>query len=117
MSNETDKNKSKIYHGDVTSDGTLTLTGANGETLMSLPLLSGTVGPQVVDVRKLYSTTGLFTYDPGFTSTAACESAITYIDGDKGVLLHRGYAINDLARNCDFLEVCHLLLRGELPVA
>ncbi|KAA0582027.1 citrate (Si)-synthase [Azospirillum sp. B21] len=102
-------------HGDVTQVGTVTLTDdATGKTL-KLPLLGGSTGPHVIDIRKLYAETGYFTYDPGFTSTAACDSAITYIDGDEGVLLHRGYAIADLAENCDFLEVCHLLLNGELP--
>jgi citrate synthase len=84
---------------------------------VELPLLGGTLGPSVVDIRKLYAELGYFTYDPGFTSTASCESRITFIDGDKGVLLHRGYAIEDLAEHCDFLEVCYLLLYGELPSA
>jgi citrate synthase len=79
------------------------------------PVLDGTVGPRVIDIRKLYTETGMFTYDPGFTSTAACDSAVTYIDGDKGVLLHRGYSIKELAEKSDFLEVCYLLLHGELP--
>ncbi|RJF79683.1 citrate (Si)-synthase [Azospirillum cavernae] len=101
----------------MTEVGTITLTdNVTGKTL-TLPLLEGSTGPRVVDIRKLYAATGYFTYDPGFTSTAACDSAITYIDGDEGVLLHRGYAIADLADNCDFLEVCHLLLNGELPNA
>ncbi len=81
------------------------------------PVLSGSTGPDVVDIRKFYAETGMFTYDPGFTSTGSCESAITYIDGDKGVLLHRGYAIEDLANNCNFEEVAYLLLNGELPKA
>ncbi len=84
---------------------------------VELPLLGGTLGPSVVDIRKLYAELGYFTYDPGFTSTASCESRITFIDGDKGVLLHRGYTIEDLAEHCDFLEVCYLLLYGELPSA
>ena len=84
---------------------------------VELPLLGGALGPSVVDIRKLYAELGYFTYDPGFTSTASCESRITFIDGDKGVLLHRGYAIEDLAEHCDFLEVCYLLLYGELPSA
>src|ERR671923_1979274 len=84
---------------------------------VELPLLRGTLGPGVIDIRKLYAELGYFTYDPGFTSTASCESRITFIDGDKGVLLHRGYAIEDLAEHCDFLEVCYLLLYGELPSA
>jgi citrate synthase len=79
------------------------------------PVLSGSIGPDVIDIRKLYGQTGLFTYDPGFTSTASCESALTYIDGDEGVLLHRGYPIGQLAENSSFMEVCYLLLNGELP--
>src|SRR5688500_2998666 len=81
----------------------------------SFPVLSGSVGPDVVDIRKLYADTGAFTYDPGFTSTASCQSAITYIDGEKGILLHRGYPIDQLAENSSFMEVAYLLLRGELP--
>ena len=76
---------------------------------------SGTVGPQVIDIRKLYADTGLFTYDPGFTSTASCDSGLTYIDGGKGILLHRGYPIDQLAEQSSFMEVAYLLLRGELP--
>jgi citrate synthase len=86
----------------------------NGEEY-SYPLLGGSVGPDVIDIRKLYGDTGLFTYDPGFTSTASCESTITYIDGDEGVLLYRGYPIDQLAQQSDFLEVAFLLLYGELP--
>lgn len=82
---------------------------------ISLPVLRGTEGPAVIDVRKLYSDYGYFTYDPGFTSTASCESKITYIDGDAGVLLHRGYTIEDLAEKSDFLEVAYLLINSELP--
>ncbi|HVQ08477.1 MAG TPA: citrate/2-methylcitrate synthase, partial [Allosphingosinicella sp.] len=78
-------------------------------------VLSGSVGPDVVDIRKLYAETGAFTYDPGFTSTASCRSEITYIDGDAGILLHRGYPIDQLAENSTFMEVCYLLLNGELP--
>ncbi len=77
----------------------------------------GTIGPDVVDIGALYKNTGMFTYDPGFTSTASCESKITYIDGDEGVLLHRGYPIEQLAEQGDFLETCYLLLYGELPTA
>jgi len=88
------------------------LEGNNG---VELPLLDGTVGPRVIDIRKLYASTGYFTYDPGFTATASCESRITYIDGDVGVLLHRGYSIDELAEHSDFMEVCYLLLFGELP--
>ncbi|UYY58808.1 citrate synthase [Sphingomonas sp. S2-65] len=79
------------------------------------PVLSGSVGPDVVDIRKLYAQTGTFTYDPGFTSTASCESGLTYIDGDEGVLLHRGYPIGQLAEQSSFMEVAYLLLNGELP--
>ncbi len=78
-------------------------------------LISGTVGPDVIDIRKLYADTGMFTYDPGFTSTASCDSAITYIDGDQGILLHRGYPIEQLAEQSTFMEVSYLLLNGELP--
>src|SRR4051794_384198 len=90
---------------------TLNLGGASH----AFPVRRGSVGPDVIDIRKLYAETGAFTYDPGFTSTAACESAITYIDGDKGILLHRGYPIDQLAEHSTFMEVCHLLLNGELP--
>ena len=86
----------------------------SGET-WELPVIKGTTGPDVIDVRKFYGATGRFTFDPGFTSTAACESAITFIDGDEGILLHRGYSIEDLAEHCDYMEVCYLLLNGELP--
>ena len=79
------------------------------------PIMAGTVGPSVIDISKLYAQTGQFTYDPGFTSTASCESKITYIDGDEGVLLYRGYPIDQLAEQSDFLEVSYLLLNGELP--
>jgi citrate synthase len=79
------------------------------------PVLSGSVGPDVIDIRKLYGQTGMFTYDPGFTSTASCESGLTYIDGDEGILLHRGYPIGQLAENSSFMEVAYLLLNGELP--
>lgn len=88
-----------------------------GDKTVDSPVLSGTVGPDVVDIRKFYAQTGAFTYDPGFTSTASCESKLTYIDGDEGVLLHRGYAIGDLAEHSSFMEVCYLLLNGELPNA
>ncbi len=78
-------------------------------------MLAGSVGPDVVDIRQLYGQADIFTYDPGFTSTASCESDITFIDGDKGILLYRGYSIDQLAQNSNFLEVCYLLLHGELP--
>jgi citrate synthase len=84
---------------------------------VELPVRSGSIGPDVVDITPLYKSTHSFTYDPGFTSTASCESRITYIDGDEGVLLHRGYPIDQLAEHGDFLEVCYLLLYGELPTA
>ncbi len=82
---------------------------------LDLKVMSGSVGPDVIDIRKLYAQTGMFTYDPGFTSTASCDSAITYIDGDEGVLLHRGYPIGQLAEQSSFMEVSYLLLNGELP--
>jgi citrate synthase len=82
-----------------------------------LPVIKGTVGPSVIDVRKLYADTGYFTYDPGYTSTGSCESKITFIDGDKGILLYRGYPIEELAEKSDFMEVSYLLLHGELPTA
>jgi citrate synthase len=90
---------------------TLTL----GSEKIELAVRSGTVGPDVIDIAPLYKATGAFTFDPGFTSTAACESAITFIDGDEGILLHRGYPIEQLAEKGDFLEVCYVLLYGELP--
>jgi citrate synthase len=93
--------------------GTLTL----GDKSYTFPIYDGTIGPEVMDVSKLYSEAGIFTYDPGFTSTGSCESKITYIDGDEGVLLYRGYPIADLAEHGDFLETCYLLLYGELPTA
>jgi citrate synthase len=96
---------------------TVTLIDNETGKKYDFPLLDGTLGPRVIDIRKLYNDTGLFTYDPGFTSTAACDSGLTYIDGDKGVLLHRGYSIKELALKSDFLEVCYLLLYGELPDA
>jgi len=86
-----------------------------GGKLVDMPVKSGTIGPDVVDITKLYAQTGVFTFDPGFTSTASCESKITYIDGDEGVLLHRGYPIEQLAEHGDFLEACYLLYYGELP--
>ncbi len=95
------------------SDNKASLT-LGGET-KDYGILNGTVGPQVIDVRKLYANTGMFTYDPGFTSTASCESGLTYIDGDEGVLLHRGYPIGQLAEQSSFMEVCYLMLNGELP--
>ena len=87
----------------------------DGTPAADYPIYSGTLGPDVIDIRKLYAQTGKFTFDPGFMSTAACESKITYIDGDKGELLYRGYPIEQLATHCDYLETCYLLLNGELP--
>src|SRR5919107_2378657 len=95
------------------TDKTATL-GVEG-TNHQFPVLDGSVGPEVFDIRKLYPETGMFTYDPGFTSTASCKSAITYIDGEAGILLHRGYPIDQLAENSTFMEVAYLLLHGELP--
>jgi citrate synthase len=97
------------------SETNATLSFSDGSPSLELPIYKGTVGPDVIDIRKLYGATGKFTYDPGFMSTAACNSAITYIDGDKGELLYRGYPIEQLAENGDFLETCYLLLNGELP--
>ena len=97
------------------SDAKATLSFSDGSPSVDFPIYKGSIGPDVVDIRKLYGATGKFTYDPGFMSTAACNSSITYIDGDKGELLYRGYPIEQLAVNCDFLETCYLLLNGELP--
>ena len=97
------------------SDKKATLSFSDGSPSIDFPIYEGTVGPDVIDIRKLYSGTGKFTYDPGFMSTAACNSSITYIDGDKGELLYRGYPIEQLAVKADFLETCYLLLNGELP--
>ncbi|MGF6700679.1 hypothetical protein OKW38_005356 [Paraburkholderia sp. MM5496-R1] len=94
-----------------------TLSFSDSDQTIDLPIYQGSLGPDVIDIRKLYGQTGKFTYDPGFMSTAACNSEITYIDGDKGELLYRGYPIDNLAQNADFLETCHLLLKGELPNA
>ena len=92
-----------------------TMSFSDGTPSIDLPIYEGTVGPDVVDIRKLYGQTGKFTFDPGFLSTASCDSKITYIDGDKGELLYRGYPIEQIAQNCDYLETCYLLLKGELP--
>src|SRR3954454_7054232 len=108
--------------GDFTMDAktdttakTATLTVGNKN--YDFPILSGTVGPDVVDISKLYAQSGMFTYDPGFTSTGSCQSKITYIDGDAGILEYRGYPIEQLAEKGDFLETCYLLLYGELPTS
>jgi citrate synthase len=97
------------------SEKLATLSFSDGKPSVDFPVYEGTVGPDVIDVRSLYGKTGMFTYDPGFMSTASCRSKITYIDGDKGVLEYRGYPIEKLAENCDFLEVAYLILNGELP--
>ncbi|HLS55039.1 MAG TPA: citrate synthase, partial [Zeimonas sp.] len=94
-----------------------TLSFTDGTPPIEFPIYNGTIGPDVVDIRKLYGETGKFTLDPGFMSTAACESKITYIDGDKGELLYRGYPIEQIAQHCDYLQTCYLLLNGELPDA
>jgi citrate synthase len=97
------------------ADYKASLSFSNGSPSVEMPVYQGTIGPDVVDIRKLYAQTGMFTYDPGFMSTASCQSTITYIDGDKGELLYRGYPIEQLATKCDYLETCYLLLYGELP--
>jgi citrate synthase len=99
------------------ADNKATLSFSNGSPSIEMPIYSGSVGPDVIDIRKLYGQTGMFTYDPGFLSTASCQSGITYIDGDKGELLYRGYPIEQLATHCDYLETCYLLLKGDLPNA
>jgi len=93
----------------------ISLTENDQDQAHQLPIMDGTMGPSVIDIRTMYAKTGYFTYDPGFTSTASCSSKITFIDGDEGILLYRGYPIEQLAEKCDFLEVCYLLLNGELP--
>ncbi|HEY0522331.1 MAG TPA: citrate synthase [Stellaceae bacterium] len=105
--------KNAMKPGD--SNETVTLTDNSTGKSYTFPLISGSIGPKVIDVRKLYAETDHFTYDPGFTSTGSCESKITYIDGDKGELLYRGYPIQELAEHSDFMEVSFLLLHGELP--
>ena len=99
------------------TDNTFTLTDNRTGESHDFPVMDGSVGPGVVDVRRLYADTDMFTYDPGFTSTGSCESKITYIDGEQGVLLYRGYPIDQLAEHSDYLETCYLLLFGELPDA
>ncbi len=97
------------------SDNKAKLSFSNGSPDVDLPVYQGNIGPDVIDIRKLYGQTGMFTYDPGFMSTGSCQSSITYIDGDKGELLYRGYPIEQLATKCDYLDTCYLLLNGELP--
>ncbi|MDR1529630.1 MAG: citrate synthase [Burkholderiales bacterium] len=99
----------------IMADKTATLSFSDGTPEITFPILEGSLGPDVIDIRPLYNKTGKFTYDSGFLSTASCSSTITYIDGEKGELLYRGYAIDDLAHHCNFLEVCQLLIYGELP--
>ncbi len=94
-----------------------TLDLGNGSQPLEFPVMSGSMGPDVVDIRSLHAKSGMFTYDPGFLSTASCSSKITFIDGDAGILLYRGYPIEQLARQCDFMEVCYLLMNGELPTS
>jgi citrate synthase len=106
-----------IAKAPATPSGTMTLTDDRTGQSHQLQVLEGTLGPHVIDIQNLYRRTGQFTFDPGFTSTASCASAITFIDGEEGVLLHRGYPIEELAAKSDYLEVCHLLLHGELPNA
>ena len=103
--------------GNTMTDTKKTATLSFDDKTIELPILSPSVGPDVLDIRKLYAQGHVFTYDPGFTSTASCDSTITYIDGDEGILLHRGYDIGDLAAKSHYLEVCYLLLYGELPTA
>ena len=102
---------------DSNSPKTVTLTQGQGGEQIELPVLDGSIGPSVVDIRKLYGATDMFTFDPGYGATGSCVSGLTYIDGDNGVLMHRGYAIEDLAEKSDFLELAYLLLEGELPSA
>ncbi|MDA0240355.1 MAG: citrate synthase [Proteobacteria bacterium] len=97
------------------NQATVTMTDNSTGKSYEFPIIEGSVGPKVIDVRKLYADTDYFTYDPGFTSTGSCESKITFIDGDEGILLYRGYPIDELANHSDFPEVCYLLLYGELP--
>lgn len=102
MTEEKNKKIAKLFVGD-------------SQTPIEFPIIDAKVGPSVIDISKLYDETGMFTYDPGFMSTASCNSAITYIDGDNGILMHRGYKIEELAEKSDFMEVCYLLIYGELP--
>jgi len=99
----------------MTDKAIASITLADQDVSCELPIQAGTLGPDTIDIRALHKLTGTFTYDPGFTSTASCSSKITFIDGDKGMLLYRGYPIEQLAERCDFLETCYLLLNGELP--
>lgn len=96
---------------------TATLDLGDGSQPLEFPVMAGSMGPEVVDIRSLHARSGVFTYDPGYFSTASCSSKITFIDGDAGILLYRGYPIEQLARQCDFMEVCYLLMNGELPTS
>jgi citrate synthase len=102
---------------DMTTPNKATLSFSDGTAPIEFPIHAGSIGPDVIDIRRLYGATGKFTFDPGFLSTAACESKITYIDGDKGELLYRGYPIEQIAEKCDYLDTCYLLLNGEMPDA
>ncbi len=115
--NASGTNASGTNASGTNASGTITLTLEGSNQSAKLPLIAGSIGPRVADIRKLYDQLGVFTYDPGYGNTASCESKISYIDGDEGVLLHRGYPIEQLAENSTFLEVAFLLLRGELPNA
>jgi citrate synthase len=109
-------NNKQVDHTEIVMKEKLaTQSFSDGSPSVDFPIFGGTIGPDVIDVRSLYAKTGKFTYDPGFMSTASCRSGITYIDGDEGVLLYRGYPIEQLAEKCDFLEVAYLILNGELP--
>ncbi len=101
--------------GDTAPEDSITIVNNASGAKVTFPVLQGSCGPKVIDIRRLYGATDMFTYDPGFTATGSCESSITFIDGEAGVLLHRGYPIEDLAKHSDFMEVCYLLLYGELP--
>src|SRR5689334_12816607 len=109
--------KTAAAKGKAATKETVTLTDNSSGKTAELPLLSGTLGPKVVDIRKLYFDLGHFTFNPGYTATGSCESKITFIDGDEGQLMYRGYPIEELAEHSDFMEVAYLLLKGELPTA
>ncbi len=107
----------KTVENDMEQKRTATLDLGNGSPPLEFPVMAGSMGPEVVDIRSLHARSGVFTYDPGYFSTASCSSKITFIDGDAGILLYRGYPIEQLARQCDFMEVCYLLMNGELPTS
>src|SRR5258707_13192370 len=114
---ESNTNPAEVKTKAQAAKETVTLTDNSNGKSAELPLLSGTLGPKVVDIRKLYPDLGHFTFDPGYTATGSCESKITFIDGDEGQLMYRGYPIQELAEHSDFMEVAYLLLSGELPTA